>query len=228
MPVQAQVLVIDDDVNITTSLQRALSYAGFGVTVAGDGVSGLEKALARPPDVVVVDVMMHGLDGLEVARRLRAESGVPILMLSARDLVQDRVRGLECGADDYLVKPFALEELIARLRALLRRGGPSEARVLQFSDMIVDPSAREVRRGDRGVELTAREFDLLTAFIRHPRQVLTRDQLMEFAWGRGYDAESKVLEVYVRYLREKLEAGGEPRLIQTLRGVGYVLRETRV
>jgi two-component system response regulator MprA len=222
---QPRVLVVDDDENITSFLKRALSYAGFAVDVANSGQAGLEQALAAPPDVVILDVLMPGLDGLEVCRRLRAAEVVPILMLTAKDEVADRVKGLEHGADDYLVKPFALEELIARLNALLRRQVRTPGQHLRFADLTVDLGAREVQRAGRPIELTAKEFDLLVAFLRHPRQVLTRDQLLNEVWGLDSSAEPHVLEVYVRYLREKLESAGEPRLIHTLRGAGYVLKE---
>lgn len=220
-----RILVIDDDANITSFLKRALSYAGFNVEIATSGPAGLEAALLNPPDAVVLDVMMPGLDGIEVCNRLRAADDVPILMLTARDEVADRVRGLEAGADDYLVKPFALEELVARLNALLRRRTTAEARELRFADVLLDAGTREVLRGGRRIELTAREYDLLITFMRHPRQVLTRDTLLDQVWGFDGVSDSHVLEVYVRYLREKLEAEGEPRLIHTVRGVGYVLRE---
>ncbi len=223
-----RILVIDDDEGISSFLRRALSYAGFVVDAAGSGVTGLERALVAPPDAVILDVLMPGLDGLEVCRRLRAgDEDVPILMLTAKDEVADRVKGLECGADDYLVKPFAHEELVARLRALLRRRAPAgtAANRLRFSDLVADLGTREVWRGDRAVEFTAREFDLLAVFLRHPRQVLSRSQLLEQVWGFDFEANTRVLEVYVRYLREKLEASGEPRLIHTMRGAGYVLKE---
>ncbi len=224
--VRPRILVIDDDEGIARFLKRALSYAGFVVDVAESGAAGLERALADPPDAVILDVLMPGLDGLEVCRRFRAGDGdVPILMLTAKDEVSDRVKGLECGADDYLLKPFALEELVARLRALLRRRAPAAANRLRFSDLAVDLGTREVRRGERAIELTAREFDLLTVFLRHPRQVLSRNQLLEKVWGFDFEVNTRVLEVYVRYLREKLEACGEPRLIHTMRGAGYVLKE---
>lgn len=218
------VLVIDDDDNLRSSLKRALSYAGFVVDVAENGDAGLQRALANPPDVVVLDVMMPGLDGIEVCRRLRAGGDVPILMLTAKDEVADRVKGLESGADDYLVKPFALEELVARLRALLRRRVPDDSNVVRVGDLKVDLASREVWRGDREVELTAKEFDLLAAFLRNPRHVLSRDQLLEQVWGFDFEAETHVLEVYMSCLRQKLESGGEPRLIHTLRGAGYVLK----
>ena len=221
-----RILVIDDDEGIAGFLKRALSYAGFVVDAAESGAAGLERALVNPPDAVILDVLMPGLDGLEVCRRLRAGDDVPILMLTAKDEVSDRVKGLECGADDYLVKPFALEELIARLRALLRRRAPAGTpERLRFSDLAADLGTREAWRGKRLIELTAREFDLLTVFLRHPRQVLSRNQLLEKVWGFDFEANTRVLEVYVRYLREKLEAFGEPRLIHTMRGAGYVLKE---
>jgi two-component system, OmpR family, response regulator MprA len=222
----ARVLVIDDDDNIRTSLRRALSYAGFTVDVAETGEIGLQRAQLNPPDLVVLDLLMPGVDGFEVCRRLRsAGDDALILMLTARDDVRDKVRGLEVGADDYLVKPFALEELIARLKALLRRRLPVDTNVVRFSDLAMDLGTREAWRGERSIELTAKEFDLLAAFMRNPRQVLSRVQLLEQVWGFTFEAETHVLEVYVRYLRQKLEAGGEPRLIHTLRGAGYLLKE---
>jgi two-component system, OmpR family, response regulator MprA len=229
-----RVLVIDDDANITAFLKRALAYEGYLVDTAHDGPSGLAAARDNPPDLVILDVMMPGIDGLELARRLRAgetETGkLPILMLTARDEVSDRVQGLDAGADDYLVKPFALEELTARLRALLRRREPDNSRILRFADLTVDTSSREVRRGNREIQLTTKEYELLIHFLRHPRQVLTREQLLERVWGFDFEAETHVLEVYVGYLRHKLEdapSGSEPgsRLIHTIRGAGYVLRE---
>lgn len=221
-----KILIIDDDESITGLLRRGLAYAGFSVDVADGGEEGLEKAYHSPPDAVVLDVMMPKLDGFEVCRRLREGGDVPILMLTAKDEVSDRVRGLEYGADDYLTKPFALEELIARLRALLRRRAPSEdPNRVRFADVTLDLGTRQAWRGERSIEFTAKEFDLMSAFLRQPRQALSRDQLLDQVWGFDYETESKVLEVYVRYLRDKLEAAGEPRLIHTLRGVGYVLRE---
>ncbi len=220
-----RVLAIDDDKTITSFLRRALSYAGFEVDIAHDGAEGLERALVTRPAVVVLDVMMPGFDGFEVCRRLRAGDDVPILMLTARDEVSDRVRGLEYGADDYLVKPFAHEELIARVRALLRRRAPENRNVLRFADLVADLDSREVRRGDREVVLTAKEFDLLAAFLRQPRQVLSRSQLLEQVWGFDAEVETHVVPVYVGYVRDKLEAGGEPRLVHTMRGAGYILKE---
>jgi len=230
-----RVLVVDDDASITAFLKRALAYEGYQVDTASDGPSGLAAARDNPPDLVILDVMMPGgIDGIELARRLRAgesETGkLPILMLTARDEVSDRVQGLDAGADDYLVKPFALEELTARLRALLRRREPDSSRILRFADLTVDTSSREVRRGARDIQLTTKEYELLVYFMRHPRQVLTREQLLERVWGIDFEAETHVLEVYVGYLRHKLESGpsGVPpsaRLIHTIRGAGYVLRE---
>jgi two-component system, OmpR family, response regulator MprA len=221
-----RILVIDDDQNIVSFLRRALSYSGYQVEVARDGDTGLSRALQVSPDLVVLDIMMPGIDGYEVCRRLRAGGEVPILMLTAKDEVADRVHGLDVGADDYLVKPFAVEELQARIRALLRRRDADAGRqTLRFQDLTVDIGTREVKRGVRSLELTAREFDLLIMFLRNPRQVLTRELLLERVWGFDFEAETHVLEVYVGYLRQKLETNGENRLIHTVRGVGYVLRE---
>jgi two-component system response regulator MprA len=223
-----QILVIDDEVKIVDFIRRGLKYEGYDVNVAYDGLSGISQARSTPPDLVILDIMMPGLDGLEVCRRLRAEgwTDLPILMLTAKDAVPDRVAGLDAGADDYLVKPFAFDELLARIRALLRRHRPAdESQVLRFADVVANPATREVRRGDRPVGLTAKEFDLLELFMRHPRQVLSRDMIYEHVWGYDFGGESNIIEVYVRYLRSKLEAEGEPRLLQTVRGVGYVLRE---
>ncbi|MCL6612092.1 MAG: response regulator transcription factor [Peptococcaceae bacterium] len=220
------ILIIDDDPRITALLKRALAFEGYNPVVADTGAEGLKRALAESPDLVVLDIMMPGMDGWEVCRRIRAESDVPVLMLTARDDVADRVKGLDLGADDYLVKPFALEEFLARVRALLRRQKAAEgARTLAFADLTLNTGTREVFRGNREVRLTAREFDLLLLFMEHPRQVLTRDMLMEKVWGFDYSGESNVLEVYVGMLRQKLEEAGEKRLIHTVRGVGYVLKE---
>lgn len=222
----AKILVIDDDRRITALLRRALVFEGYEVQVAGGGEEGLRLAASWLPDLVLLDVLMPGMDGWEVCRRLRAAGGVPVLMLTARDEVSDRVKGLDLGADDYLVKPFALEELLARVRALLRRKKPGEA-VLQplvYDDLVLDHATREVRRGDRLIQLTAREFDLLALLLENPRQVLTRDLIMERVWGYDFSGESNVLEVYIGMLRQKLEEAGERRLIHTRRGVGYVLK----
>lgn len=222
----AKILVIDDDRRITALLRRTLVFEGYEVQVAGGGEEGLRLAASWLPDLVLLDVLMPGLDGWEVCRRLRAAGGVPVLMLTARDDVSDRVKGLDLGADDYLVKPFALEELLARIRALLRRKKPGEP-VLQplvYEDLVLDHTSREVRRGDRLIQLTAREFDLLALLLENPRQVLTRDLIMERVWGYDFSGESNVLEVYIGMLRQKLEEAGERRLIHTRRGVGYVLK----
>lgn len=227
----AHILVVDDDVKIASFLRRSLALEGYEVAVANSGQDGLRVVAERSPDLVILDIMMPGVDGLEVCRRIRAAGEtMPVMMLTARDAVSDRVKGLDTGADDYLVKPFALEELLARVRVLLRRrrepsDGGARSPVLSYADLVLDTGSREVRRGHRTVELTAKEHDLLALFLTNPRQVLTRDMLMEKVWGFDYTGESNVLEVYVGYLRQKLEAGGEPRLIQTIRGVGYVLKE---
>ncbi len=222
----ARVLVVDDDENVTNMLRRALSFEGYAVATARDGSEGLGKALELAPDIVVLDVMMPGLDGIEVCRRLRAgDARLAILMLTARDAADDQVVGLDAGADDYLVKPFTLDVLNARLRALLRRREPSEIEVLRFVDLVLDTGTRSARRGAREIALTTTEYDLLLQFLRHPRQVLEKEQLTEKVWGYDFGGNYNVLEVYVRYLRQKLEASGEPRLIHTLRGAGYVLRE---
>lgn len=221
----ARILVVDDDRRITAMLRRTLAYEGYEVDLATDGTKGLLAARDRPPDLVILDVMMPGLDGLEVCRRLRSGGSVPILMLTARDEVPDRVAGLDAGADDYLVKPFALEELTARVRALLRRSDGSGGTILSFGDLRLDTARREAARGTRSIELTTKEYELLALFLRHPRQVLTRDLILEHVWGYDFGGDANVLEVYVGYLRSKIEEGGEPRLIQTVRGAGYVLRE---
>jgi two-component system response regulator MprA len=226
---RARLLVVDDDPKILSMLRRGLSFEGYEVETAEDGSSALANARDQVPDLVVLDVMMPGLDGLEVCRRLRAGAGeVPILMLTARDTVQDRVAGLDAGADDYLVKPFAFDELLARVRALLRRARPSDEReqVLRFGDVELAPASRQASRGARSIQLTAREFDLLEHFMRNPRIVLTRDTIFERVWGSDFLGETNVIDVHVKALRDKLEANGEPRVIQTVRGVGYALRET--
>lgn len=222
-----KVLVIDDDPKITAFLKRTLVYDGYEVLAAGGGEEGLRLAAAHQPDLVVLDVLMPYIDGWEVCRRLRATGDVPVLMLTARDMLADRVKGLDLGADDYLVKPFALEELLARVRAILRRYrlAAEAGRTLKFADLVLDFSTREAHRGGRTFFLTAKEFELLSMFMEHPRQVLTRDQIMERVWGFDFEGESNVLEVYVAMLRQKLEEGGEKRLIHTVRGVGYVLKE---
>ena len=220
-----RVLVIEDESRISQFLQRGLAYEGYRVDVAGDGLTGLALARENPPDVVILDWMLPGMDGLEVCRRLRAGGPVPILMLTAKDSVGDRVQGLDAGADDYLVKPFAFDELLARLRALLRRATPASPEVLKFADLSLDTGTRQAFRGERAIDLTAKEYELLELFIRHPRQVLTREVIFDRVWGYDFGGESNIIEVYIRYLRQKTEANNEPRLIRTVRGVGYVLRE---
>ncbi|HWM11158.1 MAG TPA: response regulator transcription factor [Solirubrobacteraceae bacterium] len=221
-----RILVVDDEPAVREAVDRALRLEGYDTELAADGAEALDALALRAPDALVLDVLMPEVDGLEVCRRLRAAGDhTPVLVLTARDAVPDRVRGLDAGADDYLVKPFALEELLARLRALLRRsGGPGGGETLRFDDVELEPQAHTVRRGRRPVELTRTEFLLLELFLRHPRQVLTRSQIFERVWGYDFGPASNSLEVYVGYLRRKLEAGGEPRIIQTVRGVGYVLR----
>jgi two-component system response regulator MprA len=228
----ARILVVDDDPRIVAAVQRALVYEGWEVQVAGDGPAALRCARERPPDLVVLDVMLPGLDGREVCRRLRAGGDVSILMLTALDGTADRVRGLDSGADDYLVKPFAYEELLARVRAMLRRRAihqesakVSPPLVLRFADLTLDTGAREVTRGSRAVVLSALEFDLLEYFLRQPRLVLSRAQILGAVWGFDASTASNVVDVYVGYLRSKLESDGEARLLHTVRGVGYVLRE---
>ncbi len=219
------ILVIEDEQRIADFLRRGLTYEGFRVSVAGDGLAALATARDDPPDLVLLDWMLPGLDGLEVCKRLRAASTVPIIMLTAKESVPDRVTGLNAGADDYMVKPFAFDELLARIRAQFRRTHPQATEVLRFADLSMDTSTREVRRGDRKLDLTSKEYDLLELFMRHPRQVLTRDMIYDRIWNYDFGGESNIIEVYVRYLRQKLEAAGEPRLLQTMRGVGYALRE---
>ena len=225
MSMAEHILVIEDEQKIADFLRRGLTYEGFKIEVCLDGESGLKAARDTPPDLVILDWMLPGLDGLEVCRRLRAGGSVPILMLTAKDSVSDRVKGLDSGADDYVVKPFAFEELIARVRALLRRSHTAEDTVLRFADLTLNVSTREVTRGTHKIELTTKEFDLLHFFMRHPRQVMTREMLYDRIWGYDFGGESNILEVYIRYLRSKLEAADESRLIQTVRGVGYALRE---
>jgi two-component system response regulator MprA len=225
-----RILVVDDDQAVRDSLRRSLTFNGYEVELASDGLGALEAIARQRPDAVVLDVMMPRLDGLETCRRLRsAGEDVPILVLTARDAVSDRVGGLDAGADDYLPKPFALEELLARVRALLRRThngyGPDDDMVA-FGDLTLDPGTREVYRGDRPIRLTRTEFNLLELLLRHPRQVLTRNQILEEVWGYDFPTTANSLEVYVGYLRRKTEEKGEVRLIHTVRGIGYTLRET--
>jgi two-component system, OmpR family, response regulator MprA len=221
-----RILIIEDEPEIANYLRRGLVLEGFQVTVANDGQRGLVAARETPHNLVILDLMLPGIDGFEVASRLRAASDIPIIMLTARDAVADRVRGLEHGADDYLVKPFAFEELLARIRVQLRRrqaGQPSD--LIRFGHLSLDTAARELRVNERRVELTAKEYDLLELFMRHPNQVLTREVIYDRVWGYDFGGESNIIEVYVRYLRQKLELHGEPRVIQTVRGAGYILRE---
>lgn len=221
-----RLLVVDDDENVTNMLRRALSFEGYAVATARDGADALKKTLEFAPDLVVLDIMMPGIDGVEVCRRLRAgDPQLAILMLTAKDAAADQVIGLDAGADDYLVKPFTLEVMTARIRALLRRKEPGDAEVLRFADLALDTGTRSAKRGAREIALTTTEYELLLQFLRHPRQVLEKEQLTEKVWGYDFGGNYNVLEVYVRYLRQKLEAHGEPRLIHTLRGAGYVLRE---
>jgi len=222
-----RILVVEDEARIASLISRTLRLEGYQVEVAPNGETALEKAISNPADLVVLDVMLPDIDGLEVCRQLRmAGCDEPVLMLTAKDAISDRVAGLDAGADDYLVKPFAFDELLARVRALLRRAAPPDTSVpLQFADLELDPTTRQARRGEREIELTAKEYDVLELFMHHPRQVLTRDIIYDRIWGYDFGGESNIIEVYVRYLRAKLEAGDEPRLIYTLRGVGYVLRE---
>jgi two-component system response regulator MprA len=222
-----RILLIDDDVKITTMMKRVLTFEGHDVMTVASGEEGLRNAAQFKPDLVILDIMMPGMDGWEVCRRLRMESDVAILLLTARDEVADRVRGLDAGADDYLVKPFALEELLARVRALLRRARRHDSReklTLKFADPVLDIEKRELYYGEELIQLTTREFELLRLFMEHPGQVLTRDLIMQRIWGYDFSGESNVLEVYVGNIRQKMESGGKERLIHTVRGVGYVLR----
>ena len=228
--VYMRILVVDDDRAVRESLRRSLTFNGYTVDTAGDGIEALEKIVAERPDVAILDVMMPRLDGLEVCRRLRSTGDdLPILVLTARDTVSERVSGLDAGADDYLPKPFALEELLARLRALLRRAAPEEdadSEALTFADLSLDPVTRDVSRGERQISLTRTEFALLEMLMANPRRVLSRSRILEEVWGYDFPTSGNALEVYVGYLRRKTEADGESRLIHTVRGVGYVLRET--
>lgn len=224
-----RILVADDDPNITSLLRRGLSYEGYDVLTASSGEAALQAARDQPPALAILDVMMPGIDGLEVCRRLRSASPeLPIIMLTARDSTNDQVLGLETGADDYVVKPFTFDVLLARIRARLRRTEKGNAERLSFADLILDTGTHTAHRGDREIDLTTTEYGLLLEFMRHPRQVLSKDQLMERVWGYDFEGNHNVLEVYVRYLRSKLEANGEPRLLHTVRGAGYLLREPRL
>jgi len=221
-----RILVIEDDEEILRVLKRVLTYEGYIVDTALTGKDGLILAREQHPDLVVLDWMLPGMDGLEVSRRLQKVGNQPILMLTAKDTTQDRVEGLDAGADDYVVKPFEIEELLARIRALLRRTAADRVKVLEFADLVLDSSTRKAKRGDREIELTAKEYDLLELFMRHPNQVMTREVIFDRVWDYDFGGESNVLDVYIRYLRQKLEEGDESRLIYTVRGVGYVMRNS--
>jgi len=220
-----RILVVDDDPGILSLLKRGLIYEGYTVDTAENGTEALAIAREKEPDMVILDIMMPGIDGIEVSKRLRQAGDVPVLLLTARGTVADKVTGFNSGADDYLVKPFDFDELLARVKALLRRRQPKEGEVLRFADLSLNTATREVKRGDENIELTAQEFDLLELLMRHPRQVLKREMIYEKIWGYNFEGESNVIEVYIRYLRSKLENNGHSRLIHTIRGVGYVLRE---
>ena len=222
----AHILVVEDEVKLARFVELELSYEGYQVSVAHDGLTGLTAARESHPDLVILDWMLPDLSGLEVCRRLRSTGDkVPIILLTAKDEVSDRVAGLDAGADDYMIKPFSLEELLARVRAHLRRTQETDIDTLQFADLSLNRRSREVYRGKRLIELTAKEFDLLAYLLTHPRHVITRDRILEQVWGYDFMGDSNIIEVYIRYLRLKLEANNEQRLIQTVRGVGYVLRD---
>ena len=221
-----RILAIDDDPSVTSLIKRGLTYEGFAVDVASDGEAGIRAVREHDPDLVVLDLMMPGVDGLEVLRRLRAAGDdVPVLLLTARDAPEDQVRGLEAGADDYVAKPFRFDVLLARVRALLRRRAAERPATLRYADLTLEPEAHTVRRGERAVTLTALEFRLLQTFLENPERVLSKPALLDRVWGLDFLGDENVVEVYVKQLRQKLEAAGEPRLLQTIRGAGYVLRE---
>jgi two-component system, OmpR family, response regulator MprA len=220
-----RILVVEDDPQMRSLLTRSLTYEGYQVEAIAGGKEALQRIELATPDLVLLDLMLPDVDGLEVCRRLRATTELPVLMLTARRSLPDKVDGFNSGADDYLVKPFALEELLVRVKALLRRRGQGAASHLRFADLAMDLASREVQRGERRINLTAKEFDLLELFLRHPRQVLRRDMIFDRLWGYDFGGESNIIDVYVRYLRAKLGAGGEPELIHTVRGLGYVLKE---
>lgn len=221
----ARILIIEDDEAILAFLRRGLGYEGYEVETAENGQKGLALAGGHRPDLVVLDWMLPGMDGLEVCKRLRSMGKIPILMLTAKDSVSDRIQGLDAGADDYMVKPFNLDELLARIRALLRRTQSPKQKTYTFNDLTLDTGTRRAQRGDRVIDLTAKEYELLELFMRNPRQVLTREMIYDNVWGYDFGGESNIIEVYVRYLRQKLEEGKEPRLLHTVRGMGYVMRE---
>lgn len=221
-----RILVIEDDDEIVRVLKRSLEHEDYLVDVALDGEMGLITARDHHVDLIILDLMLPGMSGLDVCQRLRVHSKVPILILTARDTLEDRVQGLDSGADDYVVKPFELPELLARVRALLRRTQEERIPIMSFSDLILDTTTRQAKRADRDISLSAKEYDLLELFMRNPGRVLTREEIFERVWGYDFGGVSNVLDVYVRYLRQKLERNGESRLIYTVRSVGYVLRET--
>ena len=222
----AHILLVEDEVKLAKFIELELSYEGYRLTVAHDGLAGLTAARESHPDLIILDWMLPNFSGIEVCRRLRATGDkVPIILLTAKDEVSDRVTGLDAGADDYIIKPFSIEELLARVRAHLRRTQEVDANVLQFEDLSLNRSTREVQRGDRVIELTAKEFDLLEYLLANSRQVVTRDRILEQVWGYDFMGDSNIIEVYIRYLRLKLEANNEKRLLHTVRSVGYVLRE---
>jgi DNA-binding response OmpR family regulator len=222
----AHILLVEDEVKLAHFVELELGYEGYRVSVVHDGLAGLTAARESKPDLVIIDWMLPGISGLEICRRLRTTGDrVPIIILTAKDEVSDRVAGLDAGADDYVVKPFSVEELLARVRAHLRRTQEADTEILQFADLSLNRRTREVYRGNRAIELTAKEFDLLEYLLSHPRAVLTRDRILEQVWGYDFMGDSNIIEVYIRYLRLKLEANNEPRLIQTIRGVGYALRD---
>jgi len=225
MEMKEKVLIIEDDHAIVNLLQRGLIHDGYDVAVALDGFAGMRSVREEKPDLVILDWMLPKMDGLAVCEDIREIGPIPILMLTAKDTVRNRIEGLDSGADDYMVKPFDLNELLARVRALLRRTKQERITVLEFEDLQLDTSTRIAARGERKIMLTAKEYDLLELFMRHPRQVLTREVIFDRVWGYDFGGESNVLDVYIRYLRQKLESKGERRLIQTARGVGYVLRD---
>jgi two-component system response regulator MprA len=220
-----QILVVDDDQEILDMLSRGLKYEGYEVRTADNGETALTAFREMAPDLVLLDVMMPGMDGMEVCREMRKIRDTPVLMLTAKDAVSDRVAGLDSGADDYVVKPFAFDELLARIRAHLRRAIPGEAQLLSFSDLSLNTLTHEIRRNGQLIELTSKEFELLQLFMQHPRQVLTREVIYDKVWGYDFGGESNIIEVYVRYLRSKLEGDSRTKLIHTVRGVGYVLKE---
>jgi two-component system response regulator MprA len=221
----ARILVVEDEDRIREFINRGLTFEGYRVDAAADGQTGLDMARENPPDLVLLDIMLPGIDGLEVCRRIRSASDVPILMLTAKETIEDRVTGLDAGADDYLVKPFAFDELMARVRALLRRAQPVKPQIYRFANLELDTGTRQGKRNGRIFDLTAKEYELLELFLRHPRQVLTREVIFDHVWDYDFGGESNIIEVYVRYLRQKTEAEGQSRLIHTVRGIGYVLRE---